>query len=205
MPSRSERQMKKTRKGQGSNIGDMKRFADTFNKVWYKDFPISKKIMDSGAADWTHHIGTCVRRAAHRLGYFARFEVGKFDAAITKISDGDRIANVEWEWMEPGKHTKETPFNEVKKLKTKCEDVHFSVLITWSREDKHKTNLKKICKQWKTCTKPLLLFVLRFGKEKRGGGRSRAERLEKLETRVVTKGISKSLGEQKPFPWKALE
>ncbi len=179
---------------------DRNDFISFFNALWYRDFPITKGNTDAGRADWNRHIGICIRQTADLLGYFTNFESGlRFDAVIR--SPGRRnIANVEWEWDEPSEGGKS--FNEVKKLREGSGDADFSVLITWSRDERHEKNLQFVQKRWKY-SEPLLLFVLRVrcpeGKEKLP--KTRGRRLKNLETWLIRNGKRKGLREQKGLPW----
>ena len=65
-------------------------FITLFNKLWYRDFPLSENHKSIGSrAEWTTHIGICVRSCADLMGYFTHFEQGNRTDAIIKNNIGN--------------------------------------------------------------------------------------------------------------------
>lgn len=168
-------------------------FATLFNVHWYRDFPVAFVVKEVGRrAEWTTHIGICVRTSADLMGYFTHFEEGKVDAVI-KDALGRAIANIEWEWFQPCR----PEFNELKKLREATPAVPFSVLVTYSQNDCHEENIARIRREWRGSDQPLLLFLVRFDFEEG------ARRFCNLETYMVRDGVERLIRSQPALPWKA--
>ncbi|OBR53977.1 hypothetical protein [Paraburkholderia tropica] len=168
-------------------------FATLFNVHWYRDFPVAFVVKEVGRrAEWTTHIGICVRTSADLMGYFSHFEEGKVDAVI-KDAFGRAIANIEWEWFQPFR----SEFNELKKLREFSSAVPFSVLVTYSRNDHHEENIARIRKEWRGSDQPLLLFLVRFDLEEG------VRRFGCLETYMVRDGVERLIRSQPALPWEA--
>ncbi len=174
------------------NTNAIKDFICLFNAFWYRDFPLSESYKALGSrAEWTTHIGSCVKSCADMLGYFTYFESGIRTDAVIKDNQGNDIAHIEWEWWQP--HSDKV--NEIKKLFSEKSHAKFSVLFSYSREDKHIENLKSIQKQWKNSTSPLIVFLITFKYEKG------ARWFDNLETYIVKDGKMKKVRTQPALPW----
>ena len=166
-------------------------FSTLFNVLWYRDFPLAHGLKERGRrAEWTTHIGICVRSAADLLGYFTHFESGIRTDAVIRDSEKTQIANVEWEWTQP----RVKGFNELEKLFSCKEKAQFSVLVTYSRDEHHEENLKILKQQWGKSKQLLLVFFIRFGIKK---GRQFGD----LETYQVQNGKVILVRAQPALPW----
>ncbi|KWD80580.1 hypothetical protein [Burkholderia ubonensis] len=166
-------------------------FVTLFNMLWYRDFPVAVNVKEMGSrAEWTTHIGICVRSAADLMGYFTHFEAGNRTDAVIKNAQNKGIANVEWEWTQPHKST----FNELDKLRASRDLAVFSVLITYSRSDHHELNLERIRSAWSNCEEPLLLFLVCFDF-------SKGRQFSTLDTYLAQRGIVRKLRSQPALPW----
>ncbi|MCL4271018.1 MAG: hypothetical protein KJZ72_15795 [Anaerolineales bacterium] len=170
-------------------------FITLFNVFWYRDFPLTKNYKDFGSrAEWTTHIGICVRSCADLLGYFTYFESGGRTDAIIKDNQGFDVAHIEWEWWQADSDK----VNEIKKLHKKRKNTDFSVFISYSKLDNigsHERNLKSIEKQWGKSEEPLVVFLITF---------LRAKNLREfydLETYIVRNGKIKKVRSQPALPW----
>lgn len=178
---------------QDNTIND---FISLFNAFWYRDFPLSESYKALGSrAEWTTHIGSCVKSCADMLGYFTYFESGIRTDAVIKDNIGNDIAHIEWEWWQP--HTKKV--NEIKKLFSKKRHTKFSVFFSYSSQnDENKThnkNLKSIQKQWGKSPYPLIVFLITFIQ----GNSTRW--FNELETYLVKDGKIKKVRTQPALPW----
>ena len=136
-----------------------KDFITLFNSFWYRDFPLAQRHKDTGSrAEWTTHIGICVRACADLMGYFTHFEQGNRTDAVIRNNHGEDIAHIEWEW----KQVITKNVNEIKKLKAEREYADFSAFISYSRHDCHSKNLTTIKKQWGTRDFPLVIMLVTF-------------------------------------------
>jgi hypothetical protein len=163
------------------------RFTTLFHALWYQDFPVDPDDVVS-RANWTIHIGVCVKRSADLLGWRAYFEDGKrTDAVIRDGARQSRIA-VEWEWIQAHRDD----VNEIDKLAEVDQGV-LPVFITYSRLDHHDKNMKRIQERWPN-DRSLLLFVVRFENAK-------TRRFTDLETYRVTKQRAVLLHRQPALPW----
>jgi hypothetical protein len=173
-------------------IRRVKDFVTLFNAFWYRDFPLSETHKVNGSrAEWTTHIGNCVRSCADLMGFFTYFESGIRTDAIIKDNSGNDIAHIEWEWKQPFKDE----VNEVQKLFSKKEIAEFSVFFSYSRIDHHQENLNRIQEQWKNSTYPLLVFLVTYLQEKNG------RRFCLLETYHLQNGQTKKIRSQAALPW----
>jgi hypothetical protein len=176
---------------QTNRIGD---FVSLFNAFWYRDFPLSENYkIQSGRAEWTTHIGVVVRSCADLLGLFTYFESGIRTDAVIKDNQGNDIAHIEWEWMQPLR----IEVNEVKKLYSQRKTAELSVFISYSLRDLHENNLNSIQKQWKSSNLPLLVFLVTFDYSKN------RRWFYNLETYLVQNGKMKKIRSQPALPWDA--
>jgi hypothetical protein len=167
-------------------------FATLFNAFWYKDFPLTPGYKTIGSrADWTIHIGICVRSCADLLGYFTYFESGGRTDAILRDNQENDVAHVEWEWWEASSHK----VNEIQKLFNHNRKAAFSAFISYSEDHLLDQNLNRIGEQWRECTNPLLVFLVVFNKQ----GRYRM--FNTLETYLVQDGTLRHLRTQPALPW----
>ena len=167
-------------------------FTALFNAFWYRDFPISEDHKPFGTrAEWTTHIGICVRSCADLLGYFTYFEAGNRTDAIIKDNTGHDVIHVEWEWLNP----RNEKVNEIKKLRSNSSDAELSVLITYSDLEYHEKNLRTILQQWGKASQPLLVLLVTY---QRSGNRL----FENLETHHIQNGSIRKLRSQPALPWK---
>jgi len=173
-------------------IRRVKDFVTLFNAFWYRDFPLSESHKINGSrAEWTTHIGNCVRSCADAMGFFTYFESGIRTDAIIKDNTGNDIAHLEWEWKEP----LNDKVNEVQKLYSKKETAEFSVLFSYSRIDHHQENLDRIQEQWGNSANPLLALLVTFIQEKNG------RRFRLLETYHFQNDQRKKIRSQPALPW----
>lgn len=167
-------------------------FLALFNAFWYRDFPITEDHKPFGSrAEWTTHIGICVRSCADLLGYFTHFEAGNRTDAIVKDNTGRDIVHIEWEWLNP----RNEEVNEIKKLRDNSDGADLSVLITYSDLNYHDENLKAIKRQWAKCTKPLLVFLVTYNRK---GKRF----FEDIESHHIQNDRMRRLRSQPALPWK---
>lgn len=171
-------------------------FISLFNAFWYRDFPLSQSYKKLGSrAEWTTHIGSCVKSCADMLGYFTYFESGIRTDAIIRNNQGDDIAHIEWEWWQP--HLKKV--NEIKKLFSEKKHAEFSVFFSYSRQDEdkkdHDRNLKSIQTQWGQSPYPLVVFLVTFHRE------NNTRQFHELETYLVQNGNMKKVRSQPALPW----
>ena len=167
-------------------------FATLFNAFWYKDFPLTQGFKTIGSrADWTIHIGICVRSCADLLGFFTYFESGGRTDAIIRDNRESEIARIEWEWWEASSGK----VNEVQKLSENSDGVKFSVFISYSEDNLLEQNLQRIAEQWQNCPNPLLIFLVVFTKQ----GKYRM--FNTIETYLVENGNHELLRSQPALPW----
>lgn len=137
-------------------------FLALFNAFWYRDFPITEDHKPFGSrAEWTTHIGICVRSCDDLLGYFTHFEAGNRTDAVLKDNTGRDVVHIEWEWLNP----RDPKVNEIRKLSDSADDTELSVLITYSDLLYHRDNLKAIECQWGQNPKPLLVFLVTYNRK----------------------------------------
>jgi hypothetical protein len=173
-------------------IKRVKDFVILFNAFWYRDFPLSESHKINGSrAEWTTHIGNCVKSCAELMGFFTYFESGIRTDAIIKDNTKRDIVHLEWEWKQPLNEK----VNEIKKLYSQRTNAEFSVFFSYSRLDRHKENLNSIEHQWSNSTHPLLVFLVTFNQEKNG------RRFYFLETYHFQYGIRKKIRSQPALPW----
>lgn len=170
-------------------------FATLFNVLWHRNFPMAPG-REASRADWTIHIGSCVRESADLMGYFARFESGSRNDAVIVDGENRKLAVLEWEYVQP---RKKVVFNELKKLAADKSGAEFYGLIVWSRSDHDGENME-ILRKWKR-SEPLLLFVLQFRAERGDSGPFRGGRLTTLTTYLLKEGAAKRIRQQKALPW----
>lgn len=167
-------------------------FFTLYNKFWYRDFPLAENHKTHGSrAEWTTHIGICVRSSADLMGYFTHFEQGSRTDAVIRDNTGSDIAHIEWEWNQP-LHEK---FNELDKLYFNRKDAQFSVLITYSKNADHDRNLRFIRRRWKKVPEPLVVIVVTFDRI----GSKRV--FDLMETYHLQNGIMRKLRSQPALPW----
>ncbi len=124
---------------------DARDFVTLFNRFWYRDFPLSEHHKRSGSrAEWTTHIGICVRSSADLMGYFTHFEQGNRTDAVIKDNKQNDIFHIEWEWTQPFKEN----VNEVCQLYDARKETESSIFISYSQDTRHEENIKTIKKQW---------------------------------------------------------
>jgi hypothetical protein len=169
-------------------------FATLFNAFWYKDFPLTQGYKTIGSrADWTVHIGLCVRSCADLMGLFTCFESGGRTDAIIRDNHEQDIAHIEWEWGEATSNK----VNEIQKLSKHNGRAIFSAFISYSEDKLLQQNLERIAGQWKGCPNPLLVFLVVFSKQ----GRYRLFNI--LDTYVIEDGNWRALRSQPALPWQA--
>jgi len=174
---------------QDNRIND---FIALFNAFWYRDFPLTKDYKDFGErAEWTIHIGVCVRSCADLLGLFTYFEAGGRTDAIIKDNQQNEIAHIEWEWWEPASGK----VNEIKKLSNSHENAEFSVLISYSQIKDLDKNIKSIELQWEQVSKPLVVILITFERE------NNKRLFYELKTYIVKNGKAKNVRTQPALPW----
>lgn len=167
-------------------------FLALFNAFWYRDFPITEDHKPFGSrAEWTTHIGICVRSCADLLGYFTHFEAGNRTDAVVKDNAGRDVVHIEWEWLNP----RNVKVNEIKKLRANAKDTELSVLITYSDLIYHKENLDAIKQQWGKNPNPLLVFLVTYNRK---GKRF----FEDIETHHLQNGRMDKKRSQPALPWK---
>ncbi len=170
-------------------------FISLFNAFWYRDFPLSEFYKKLGSrAEWTTHIGSCVKSCADLLGLFTYFESGGRTDAIIRDNTEQEIARIEWEWWEASSQK----VNEIGKLFAEREKVKFSVFISYSDLEQHNANLASIETQWSNSSAPLLVFLVTFNRE---GANKRM--FQNLETYGVKDKKLKLLRSQPALPWMA--
>jgi hypothetical protein len=175
-------------------IQRVKDFVTLFNGFWYRDFPLSENHKLNGSrAEWTTHIGNCVKACADLMGFFTYFESGIRTDAIIKNNRGREIAHLEWEWKQP----LNSKVNEIKKLYSQRESAEFSVFLSYSRLDHHAENLNCIQEQWGNSAHPLLVFLVTFNQERDG------RRFYHLESYHFQHGRRKKIRSQPALPWEA--
>ena len=168
-------------------------FIALFNVLWYWDFPLSESYKTGGTrADWTTHIGVCVRSCADLLGYFTYFEQGLRTDAIIRDNQDNDIAHIEWEW----KQAFNEKVNEIKKLHNERKKASFSVFISYSNIKNIKKNLDAIKKQWGQSSEPLLIFFVTYSTSKR------KRNFDNLNTYSCQRGKLKKIRSQPALPWK---
>lgn len=167
-------------------------FITLFNKFWYRDFPLSENNKDVGSrAEWTTHIGICVRSSADLMGYFTHFEQGNRTDAVIRNNRGEDIAHIEWEWHQVFNEN----VNEIKKLFDSNDKAQFSVFISYSRHDHHEENLAAIKKQWGKSNAPLVVILVTFAYEKR------VRWFDDIETYHLQNGSLKKIRSHPALPW----
>lgn len=170
-------------------------FVTLFNAFWYRDFPLSANYKTLGSrAEWTTHIGVCVRSCADLLGLFTYFESGVRTDAVIKDNIGNDIAHIEWEWWQASS----PEVNEIKKLFKEKRRTEFSVFISYSRVDSHDRNLLSIRRQWRKSPHPLLVFLVTFERE------NNRRMFKNLETYLVRDGKMKHMRSQPALPWQVV-
>jgi len=167
-------------------------FITLFNKFWYRDFPLAETHKDTGSrAEWTTHIGICVRASADLMGYFTHFEQGNRTDAVIRDNRRHDIAHIEWEW----KAAHKDDVNEIRKLRVARDSAQFSAFISYSRHDQHAKNLAAIKKQWGKDDYPLLVILATYEY------RNRARWLDELQTYHLQRGTLRRVRAQPANPW----
>jgi hypothetical protein len=167
-------------------------FAVLFNAFWYRDFPLAAGYKTIGSrADWTIHIGICVRSCADLMGLFTYFESGGRTDAIIRDNEENDIARIEWEWGEASSNK----VNEIQKLFAHNQETEFSTFISYSEDKFLKQNLDRVAEQWQGCPNPLLVFLVVFNKQ----GKYRM--FNTLDTYLVENGQWKPVRSQLALPW----
>ena len=167
-------------------------FITLFNRFWYRDFPLSENHKRFGSrAEWTTHIGICVRSCADLMGYFTHFEQGNRTDAVIKDNSQCDIAHIEWEWHQAFLEN----VNEIQKLYESRKDCTFSVFISYSRHDHHEKNIRSIKRQWKKSKEPLIAILVTFDYH------NRKRHFDKIETYEFVNGRSKKIRTQPALPW----
>ena len=172
-------------------IGD---FVALFNAYWYRDFPLVRTHKEEASrAEWTTHIGVCVKACADLMGYFTCFEQGNRTDAIVKDREGKHVAHIEWEFVQPFR----PGFNEARKLAKLRKRVRprFSALVIYTTDKSYRENVDIVASQWGKTDHPLILFLITFD------FKSKHRRLRDLETHIFLNGKIKKLRAQKALPW----
>ncbi|WP_394133097.1 hypothetical protein [Marinobacter nauticus] len=170
-------------------------FVTLFNVLWYRDFPLARNHKEMGSrAEWTTHIGICVRAAGDLLGYFTYFEYGNRTDAVMKNNKKETIANLEWEWAEPRKIDR---VNEIAQLKESSECSQFSVFVGYFSNRFYYENKQAVLDQWDDNPYPLVLIAIRFD----GQGKKRI--FTTMETFHIQNGRCRKLRSQPALPWHA--
>lgn len=163
-----------------------------FNALWYRDFPLSEGHRQVGSrAEWTTHIGICIRSISDLMGYFTHFEGGIRTDAVIKDNRGECIANVEWEWKQPFQES----VNEIEKLYSCRDDAQVSIFIGYSRDNMHEQNMDRIAKLWPCSKKTLVVFLITY--EYQGGRRI----FDTLDTYLFKGGKYRRNRSQPALPW----
>jgi hypothetical protein len=167
-------------------------FIALFNVLWYRDFPLSENHKTKGGrAEWTTHIGVCIRACADLLGYFTYFERGLRTDAIIRDNKEKDIAHIEWEWKQPFNEK----VNEIKKLHNERTGIIFSVFISYSNVENLEKNMNAIRKQWGQGAEPLLIFLVTYSTSRR------KRYFDTLNTYVCQRGKLRKLRSQPALPW----
>jgi len=170
-----------------------KDFVTLFNVLWYRDFPLSQNHKKSGSrAEWTTHIGVCIRTCADLLGRFTYFEQGNRTDAIIKDNKNNDIAHIEWEWTQPFNEK----VNEISKLYNYRNKADFSVFIGYSNVQNLNKCKISIEKQWRSCSDKLLVFLITY---KRSGKKRDFEQLISYE---LKRGKLHKIRFQDALPWR---
>jgi len=170
-------------------------FIALFNVLWYRDFPLAESHKTKGGrAEWTTHIGVCIRSCADLLGYFTYFEQGVRTDAIIRDNNENDIAHIEWEWKQPFNEK----VNEIRKLHGERTKSIFSVFITYSNSENIEKNINEIKKQWGRSPEPLLIFLVTYSTSKR------KRYFAELITFVCQRGTLKKLRSQPALPWQMI-
>ena len=159
------------------------------NCMWYRGFPAPREQYVA-RSNWTIHVGVVIRECADLLGLHAAFESGNRTDAVIYRASGPRVANVEWEWIQPFREK----VNEVEKLLEGSGQVEFSVFISYADKRHLGQSLEKVESIWSQADTPLLLFLVTF--EVNGKNRHFCE----LQTYLFSKGRYKKLREQGSMP-----
>ena len=161
------------------------------NTLWYRDFPLSENHKNTGTrAEWTTHIGICVRTASDLLGLFTHFEQGNRTDAVIKNNLGEDIFHIEWEWKQAINET----VNEIQKLKNSRTETQVSVFFSYSCIENHQQNLNTIKRQWGKGNYPLVILLVTYeGKAKRW--------FQDLETYHLHNGTMRKIRSQPALPW----
>ena len=168
-------------------------FVTLFNRFWYRDFPLSESHKRNGSrAEWTTHIGICVRSSADLMGYFTHFEQGNKTDAVIKDNTESDIAHIEWEWMQAFSDN----VNEIEKLHASRKETEFSVFISYSRHEYHDENLKAIKRQWKKSKEPLIAILVTFAFH------DKRRHFHNLESYEFRNGVVRKFRVQPALPWK---
>lgn len=175
-----------------------KNFIPLFNAFWYRDFPLVGQHKTEGSrAEWTTHIGICVRACADALGYFTHFEQGIRTDAVVRDNRGRDIAHIEWEWEQPFR----TKVNEIKKLYKARRDAEVSIFISYSNISKHAENLEAIERQWRDAAEKLIVFLVTFKRGREDGWKDSGRLFKKLETYRMRDGKLRKIRTQYALPW----
>jgi hypothetical protein len=167
-------------------------FITLFNKFWYRDFPLAETHKDTGSrAEWTTHIGICVRACADLMGYFTHFEQGNRTDAVIRDNTGRDIAHIEWEWTNAFRDD----VNEIRKLRDARDSAKFSAFISYSKDEYHEKNLATIRRQWGHGGYPLVVILATYEY------RSKARWLRELQTYHLQRGLLRLVRAQPANPW----
>lgn len=175
-----------------------KNFIPLFNAFWYRDFPlVYPHKLKASRAEWTTHIGICVRSSADILGYFTEFEQGNRTDAVITDNKGKHIAHAEWEWNQPFKKS----VNEIKKLYKEREEAEVSILISYSKLSDRDRNIQAINRQWKQSKHTLLVFLILYEHRKNAAGSKSKRQFIDLETYRCRNGKLSMRRRQPALPW----
>jgi hypothetical protein len=178
-----------------------KNFIPLFNAFWYRDFPlVMQHKTKGGRAEWTTHIGFCVRACADVLGYFTHFEQGNRTDAVVRDNRGRDIAHIEWEWEQPFR----AKVNEIQKLYKYRRDAEVSIFISYSQISKHGDNIATIERQWRGAADKLIVFLITFERGREEGWEVSGRLFNKLETYRMRDGRLKKLRTQNALPWRSV-
>lgn len=178
-----------------------KNFIPLFNAFWYRDFPLVGQHKTEGSrAEWTTHIGICVRACADALGYFTHFEQGNRTDAVVRDNRGRDIAHIEWEWSQPYRES----VNEIDKLYETRKSAEVSIFISYSLRSKHAENVKAIEKGWRRASEKLIVFLITYEHGREEGWKDSGRLFDKLETYRMREGKLTKVRTQHALPWQTV-
>jgi hypothetical protein len=179
---------------------NVKNFYFLFNFLWYKDFPLTENTSKWGRTDFTAHVMRCIRSCADLMGYHTYHEKHDKIDAIIEDGKGNEITFIECESDEPSNPS----VDEIRKL-NKLEGDEFSTFISYSRDDHHKENIKKIRREWTNTKKQLIVFLVRYAPKYINRNYVRDFTKHCLETYVIqSNNYKKRVHSQRVLPWEVV-